>query len=161
VLVLGLALAGCVQEDANGHLAPEDVPGEKDPGLHSDMQSNTEVHPDREDSHRLQPSSPDTQSAYPPIRFIYAIHTHVSDDRLPYTQSPAGCKSSDMADCTLDESKAANMLATIQGIQEVLERHGARASWQVTVGPLKGLCAYQSARNEAHIFRCCVRRVTT
>lgn len=77
----------------------------------------------------------------PPLYFFYVIHTHVQGDWLPYT---------DPGMTRLDPAVADNMLAAIEGIAQVLERHGVKGTWEVVYGTSKGLCRYQG---ENHIFR--------
>ncbi len=77
----------------------------------------------------------------PPLYFFYAIHTHVAGDHFPYTTPSLR---------TLDPRIAENMVATIEGIAEVLEHHGVKGTWEVVYGTAEGLCAYEG---ENHIFR--------
>jgi hypothetical protein len=77
----------------------------------------------------------------PPLYFFYAIHTHVQGDWLPYA---------DPEMTRLDTKVAENMLAAIEGIAEVLEKYGAKGTWEVVFGAAQGLCTYQG---EDHIFR--------
>lgn len=77
----------------------------------------------------------------PPVYFFYVIHTHASGDHLPY-ETPAMQ--------TINPQTADNMLAAIEGIAEVLDRHGVKGTWEVVYGTAKGLCAYGG---EAHVFR--------
>ena len=78
----------------------------------------------------------------PPLYFFYVIHVHIANsDTAPYT---------DQSLTQLNGGQAENMLAAIEGIAEVLDRHGARGTWQVVYGTSKGLCAYQG---QDHIFR--------
>ena len=73
----------------------------------------------------------------PPVYFFYAIHTHVSDDKLPYDASLT----------EIDIQVAENMLAAIEGIREILNRYGIPGSWQVTYGVASGLCDYGGANH--------------
>ncbi len=76
----------------------------------------------------------------PPVYFFYAIHTHVSDDKLPY----------DATLTEIDTQVAENMLAAIEGIREILDRYGIPGSWQVTYGVASGLCDYGG---ENHVLK--------
>ncbi|MEW5941019.1 MAG: hypothetical protein AB1750_15235 [Chloroflexota bacterium] len=77
----------------------------------------------------------------PPLYFFYAIHTHVQGDWLPYESPPM---------LRLDTRAADNMLLAITAIQQVLDRYGAKGTWEVVYGTAKGLCTYQG---QNHIFR--------
>jgi hypothetical protein len=76
----------------------------------------------------------------PPVYFFYAIHTHVSDDKLPYDASLT----------EIDAQVAKNMLAAVEGIREILDRYGIPGSWQVTYGVASGLCDYGG---ENHVLK--------
>lgn len=88
----------------------------------------------------LAPTSPPAEIGAPdPINFFYAIHTHVSDPLAPYDASGA-----------IDAHVAGNILAAIEGIQQVLDRHGAHASWQVLPTMASGLCEYGGENHILH-----------
>ena len=70
----------------------------------------------------------------PPLYFFYAIHVHGSKEFLPYTDPGQG---------EVDPVAAANMLAAIQGIAEVLDRYGAKATWEFMGPTVRGLAEYQ------------------
>lgn len=83
--------------------------------------------------------SPNTE--IPPLYFFYAIHTHGTEEYLPYD---------DPMMTQLNPEVAENMLAAIVGIVEVLDRYGVRATWELLAGGAKGICNYQG---EDHILR--------
>lgn len=87
------------------------------------------------------PTPAGKDDAIPPLYFFYAIHTHVQGDWLPYKSPPM---------LEIDSRAAENMLLAISGIQEVLDRYGVKATWEVVYGTAKGLCTYQG---QNHIFR--------
>ncbi|MEW6718640.1 MAG: hypothetical protein AB1345_14210 [Chloroflexota bacterium] len=70
----------------------------------------------------------------PPLVFFYAIHTHANGDFLPYT-TPAMSE--------INPQAAENMLAAINGIREVLNRHGVKATWELVYGTAKWLCGME------------------
>ncbi len=70
----------------------------------------------------------------PPLYFFYAIHVHGSKEYLPYT---------DPAQTAIDPIAAENMLAAIEGIAAVLEKYGAKATWEFMAPTVKGLVEYQ------------------
>ena len=76
----------------------------------------------------------------PPLYFFYAIHTHGTGDYLPYQDDSMQ---------TIDPQVADNMLAAIEGIAEVMDRYGARGTWEVVYGTATGLCTYQGPD---HVF---------
>jgi len=79
----------------------------------------------------------DTESIQP-LNFFYAIHTHANGDYLPYT-SP-GMKE-------IDPMVAENMIAAIEGIQAVLDRHQVKGTWELVYGTAKGLCEIGGEQN--------------
>lgn len=70
----------------------------------------------------------------PPLHFFYAVHVHGSKEYLPFT---------DPSQTEVDPIAAENMLAAIDGIAEVLESYGAKATWEFMAPTVKGLVAYQ------------------
>jgi hypothetical protein len=70
----------------------------------------------------------------PPLYFFYAIHVHGSKEYLPYT---------DPTQTAIDPIAAENMLAAIEGIAAVLERYGAKATWEFMAPTVQGLVEYQ------------------
>jgi hypothetical protein len=83
-------------------------------------------------------SSAPADAAQPPLYFFYVIHTHGSDEFLPYA---------DPGQTTIDAEKADNMLAAIAGIAEVLDQYGVKASWQFLPATIKGFHQYQGPDN--------------
>jgi len=81
--------------------------------------------------------SPDTPALY----FFYAIHTHGSDEFLPF---------SDPGQTTVDPETADNMIAAIEGIAAILDRYGIKASWQFLPAAVKGFYIYQGEDNIIH-----------
>jgi len=81
------------------------------------------------------PSVPGESSGNtPPIFFFYAIHVHGSKEYLPYT---------DPGQTAIDLQAAENMLAAIEGIAAVLDRYGAKATWEFMAPTVEGLVEYQ------------------
>ena len=70
----------------------------------------------------------------PPLYFFYAIHVHGSKEYLPYT---------DPGQTVIDPVAAENMLAAIEGIAAVLDRYGAKATWEFMAPTVQGLVEYQ------------------
>jgi len=70
----------------------------------------------------------------PPLYFFYAVHVHGSKEYLPY---------SDPGMNTIDPDAAENMLAAIEGIADVLEKYGAKATWEFMAPTVQGLVEYQ------------------
>lgn len=81
------------------------------------------------------------EQVIPPLYVYYVDHTHLAGDWWPYT---------DNSMTAIDPTVAANFSAAIRGIARVMDRYGARASWEVVYGTAQGLCVYQG---EDHIFR--------
>lgn len=77
------------------------------------------------------------------LNVFYVIHTHLSDDRLPYDSKL-------MKDGDLNGTKADNMVAIINGIKGIADKHGLKIAWQPTLGPAKGFCQHQGSN---HIFK--------
>ncbi len=73
-------------------------------------------------------------SDIPPLYFFYAIHVHGSKEYLPYR---------DPGMTEVDPVVAENMLAAIEGIAGVLEKYGARATWEFMAPTVQGLVEYQ------------------
>jgi hypothetical protein len=89
-----------------------------------------------------QPTIPDEPTSdVPPLYFFYAIHTHASNEYLPYD---------DPAMLNLNEEIAENMVEAIEDIAEVLDKYGVKGTWELLPAGAKGICAYQG---ENHIFR--------
>lgn len=70
----------------------------------------------------------------PPLYFFYVIHVHGSKEYLPYT---------DPGQTAIDPVSAENMLAVIKSIAAVLDRYGAKATWEFMAPTVKGLVEYQ------------------
>jgi hypothetical protein len=92
--------------------------------------SGTAVEPEEDPNDRI-----------PPLYFFYAIHTHGTEDYLPYTDSRM---------IKLNTATADNMIAAIEGIAAVLDRYGVKGTWEPVTGTAKGLSAYEG---ENHIFK--------
>jgi len=87
------------------------------------------------------PDVADPNNDVPPLYFFYAIHTHGTSDYLPYA---------DKLQKRLDSQTAENMIAAIEGIGGVLDRHGVVGTWELVEGTAKGIPEYQG---ENHIFK--------
>ncbi len=70
-----------------------------------------------------------TRAGSPPLRIFYAVHAHFPSLELPYEGGQ------------LNRNAAANAAATLQEMAQVLDAHGARASFQLTEGMIRGVCA--------------------
>ena len=76
-----------------------------------------------------------------PLNVFYVIHLHLGNDRYPY-------ESKQMQE--LNATKAKNMLAIVEAIKGIADKHGLKIAWQPTVGPAKGFCVHQGGD---HIFK--------
>mgnify|MGYP001315422077 CR=1 FL=1 len=89
-------------------------------------------------------SVPDSvQTTSTTLPFFYAIHLHLGNDRLPYDSKL-------MKEDELNADKAENMLAIVNAIKAVADKHGLPIDWQPTVGPAKGFCVHQGSN---HVFK--------
>ncbi len=88
----------------------------------------------------LEPTAPapplleDSSADAPPLYFFYAIHVHGSKEFLPYA---------DPGQTAIDPVAAENILAAIEGIAAVLDKYGAKATWEFMAPTVKGLVEYQ------------------
>ena len=57
------------------------------------------------------------------LPFFYAIHLHLGNDRLPYDSKL-------MKEDELNADKAENMLAIVNAIKAVADKHGLPIDWQ-------------------------------
>jgi hypothetical protein len=88
----------------------------------------------QESTSQVPPVPGNSSGTIPPLYFFYAIHVHGSKEYLPYT---------DPAQTAIDPQAAENMLAAIEGIAAVLDRYGAKATWEFMAPAVEGLVEYQ------------------
>lgn len=139
VSLLLLFTAACGRTPAN-RLATE-TPVQQTPPPGQTIDANTGKSDQSSGGDTPSAPAPSQTADVPPLYFFYVNHTHLDGDHWPYT---------DASLTTIDTNVADNMLFTIEGISELLDRYGVKASWEVVYGTAQGLCSYEG---ETHIFQ--------
>ncbi len=143
LLILVLLLSGCISNaesgiQTQGEIIPQkSASGQKScgDGICNGPETTESCPVDCQD---LETSPSDPSSDIPPMYFFYTIHTHGSDEFLPF---------SDLGQTSIDPEIADNMIAAISGIAAVLDHYGVKASWQFLPATVKGFYLYQGEDN--------------